>query len=44
MATRTPARLLGLNKGEIREGYDADLLIVNDKMEIEDVFISGERY
>lgn len=44
MATRTPARLLGLKKGEIHEGYDADLLIVNDKMEIEDVFISGERY
>ncbi len=44
MATRTPAKLLGIKKGEIREGYDADLLIVNDKMEIEEVFISGERY
>lgn len=44
MATRTPARMLGVNKGEVREGFDADLLIVDDKMEIEDVFVSGERY
>ncbi|MBE6712677.1 MAG: N-acetylglucosamine-6-phosphate deacetylase [Ruminococcaceae bacterium] len=44
MATKTPAKMLGLNKGEIREGFDADLLIVNDKMEIEDVFVSGMRY
>jgi len=44
MATRTPAKLLGLKKGEIREGFDADLLIINDKMEIDDVFISGKRY
>ncbi|MBQ3075522.1 MAG: N-acetylglucosamine-6-phosphate deacetylase [Clostridia bacterium] len=44
MATRTPAKLLGLNKGEIREGFNADLLIVDDKLEIGDVFVSGERY
>ncbi len=44
MATQTPAKLLGLNKGQIREGYDADLLIVSDNMEIDDVIISGERY
>jgi N-acetylglucosamine-6-phosphate deacetylase len=44
MATRTPARLLGLKRGEIKEGYDADLLIINDNMEIDTVIISGERY
>lgn len=44
MATKTPATLLKLNKGEIKEGYDADLLIVDDKLEITDVFVSGERY
>ena len=44
MATRTPAKLLGLNKGEIKEGFDADLLIINDNMEIDDVIIAGERY
>lgn len=44
MATRTPARLLGLNKGEIKEGFDADLLIIGDNMEIDDVIIAGERY
>lgn len=41
-ATETPARLLGVNKGVIKEGYDADLLIVNDDMEIETVIIGGE--
>ena len=44
MATRTPAKLLGLNKGEIREGFDADLLLIDDNMKINEVFISGERY
>lgn len=44
MATETPARLLGLNKGKIEEGYDADLLILSDNMEIDEVIISGERY
>lgn len=44
MATRTPARLMGLNKGEIREGLDADLLLIDDNMEIDSVFISGVRY
>ena len=41
-ATETPAEMLGVNKGRVAEGYDADLLIVNDSMEIERVIISGE--
>lgn len=44
MATKTPARLMKLNKGEIKPGFDADLLIINDNMEIDEVIISGERY
>ncbi len=44
MATRTPAKLLGLNKGEIREGFDADLLLIDENKNICDVFIAGERY
>ena len=41
-ATETPAKLLGVNKGVVKEGYDADLLIVNGDMEIETVIIGGE--
>lgn len=44
MATETPASLLGIKKGKIAEGYDADLLIINDDMTIGDVIISGKRY
>lgn len=44
MATETPAKLLGIKKGQIKAGYDADLLIVSDNMEIDTVVISGERY
>lgn len=42
MATQTPASCLGINKGKIADGYDADLLIINDDMEIENVIIGGE--
>ncbi len=44
MATETPAQLLGINKGRIAEGYDADLLILNDDMSIDTVVIAGEKY
>ena len=44
MASETPARLLGVNKGKIAEGYDADLLIIDENMEIDTVIIAGEIY
>ena len=44
MATDTPAKLLGLRRGAIREGYDADLLIVGDDLELDEVIIRGRRY
>jgi N-acetylglucosamine-6-phosphate deacetylase len=44
MATKTPAKLLGLKKGQIKEGYDADLIFISDNMEIEEVIIAGKRY
>lgn len=42
MASETPANMLGINKGRIAKGYDADLLIVDDKINIKTVIIGGE--
>ena len=42
MATETPAKMLNVNKGVVAVGYDADLLVINDNLEIETVIIGGE--
>ncbi len=42
MATATPAEMLGINKGKIEVGYDADLLIISDDTEIDNVIIGGK--
>ena len=44
MASETPAKLMGLNKGIIAPGYDADFIVIDDQMNISDVIISGEIY
>lgn len=42
MATETPAKMLKVNKGKIEVGYDADLLVINDDMNICETIISGK--
>lgn len=42
MASETPAEMLGIKKGKIAPGYDADLLIIDSNNEIENVIIGGE--
>lgn len=42
MASRTPAELLGIKKGQIKRGFDADLLILDENDEIKSVIIAGE--
>ncbi len=44
MATKTPAELLGLKRGQIKAGYDADLLIIGDDMTLDEVIIGGRRF
>lgn len=44
MATATPAECLGVNKGKIAVGYDADMLIISDALEIDEVIIGGKLY
>lgn len=42
MSTRTPADLMGIKKGRLDVGWDADLLVIDDDMEINMVIINGE--
>ena len=42
MASETPAKLLGVKKGKIAPDYDADLLIIDDQLNIKTVIINGE--
>lgn len=45
MATETPAKQMGLStKGKIEEGFDADILVIDDALELEKVMIKGEFY
>ena len=46
MATLTPAEMLGIDdrKGKIAVGYDADLLLLDDAMNLACVIIDGEFY
>ncbi len=41
MATETPANSLGLKKGRIEKGYDADLVILNDDFTVHKTIIGG---
>ncbi|MBR5490142.1 MAG: N-acetylglucosamine-6-phosphate deacetylase [Oscillospiraceae bacterium] len=45
MMTYNPAKVLGLenSKGAIHVGYDADLCVFDDDINIKDVFVSGKR-
>lgn len=44
MASATPANMLSIKKGHIKDGYDADLLILNDDLSIDKVIISGKLF
>ena len=43
MLTKNPAKLFGLNKGELSEGYDADIVVFDDDINVSDVFVLGEK-
>jgi N-acetylglucosamine-6-phosphate deacetylase len=40
--TRIPARKLGLNKGELQAGYDADMVLFDEDFSIISTIVSGE--
>lgn len=42
MASQTPAKLMGLDCGAIKEGLDCDIVVINDDMSLDTVIINGE--
>jgi len=44
MASTAPATYMGINKGRIEVGYDADFLVVNADNSLSSVYIAGEKY
>ena len=42
MASENPARSMGLNKGKIEVGYDADFIIVDDEFNLIKSVARGE--
>jgi N-acetylglucosamine-6-phosphate deacetylase len=42
MASENPARLMGLNKGKIEAGYDADFVIVDEELNLVKAIARGE--
>ena len=41
MLTEIPAKLLSLNKGVLKEGFDADIAVFDENINIEKVFVGG---
>ena len=41
-ASKIPAEMLGIKKGVIAEGYDADILLTDDVLDLKKVIISGK--
>ena len=44
MATETPATMIGVNKGQLKEGFDADFVVLNDDRTIHGTYIAGNLY
>lgn len=42
MMTQVPARIMGLNKGILAEGKDADIIVFDDNINISDIFVMGK--
>ncbi|MBE7046980.1 MAG: N-acetylglucosamine-6-phosphate deacetylase, partial [Ruminococcaceae bacterium] len=41
MMTQTPAKILGLTKGILQSGYDADIIAFDDDINVSDVWVMG---
>ncbi len=43
MLTKTPSEMLGINKGEMSAGFDADIIVFDDDIDVSDVFVGGRK-
>ena len=43
MLTENPAKLLGINKGKIEIGKDADIIVFESDINVSDVFVMGKK-
>ena len=43
MLTKNPAKLFSLNKGEIKKGFDADIIAFDRDINVTDVFVMGNK-
>ncbi len=43
MITDVPAKIMGLNKGRLEKGKDADIVVFDDDISIKDVFVMGNK-
>lgn len=43
MMTEVPAKILGINKGRLAKEYDADIVVFDENITIESVFVSGKK-
>lgn len=44
MASATPAEYMGINKGKIETGYDADFIVVDKDNKLVGSYVAGENY
>lgn len=43
MASETPANCIGVKKGRIEKGYDADFIVLNDSLNVISTFVRGKK-
>ena len=43
MLTKVPAKILGIKKGSMEKGYDADFVVFNKDITVTDVFVVGKK-
>ena len=43
MLTKVPAEILKINKGQLKEGFDADVVVFNEDILIRQVFLAGKK-
>lgn len=43
MLTEVPAKIMRLKKGKLKKGYDADLVVLDDELQVADVFVGGKK-